>query len=231
MTIIVSTPTVTGQLSSLLSDLQQRGYASDTAAAQIILLNSSYRRVCAYRRWPWLESQTASIATVNGTSAYNLSTIADFLFLDAVRSEQGTNYYELEYKDPQTFRTLQHNYRDRSTPEYWTREGEQIKIWPTPDGIYTLTIDYIKRPTDLANDTDVPLIPVNYRDILIWGAIMELTFRERDTYTYQLAEQQYQGRLNEMMAEYGLSQRQTASEVGRSDYYASQRNYLIDGLL
>jgi len=218
MTIIVTTTAVDCQLSVLLAELQARGYASDTQPEQILLLNAVQRRVCGLRRWPFLETQ-ATINTVVGTSGYSVSALTDFNHPDAVRATRGTEIYEPEYLSPQEFRTRQHTYTDQGSPYYWTYHDDQIKIWPTPDAVYVLTVDYTQRAVDMTADDDQPSIPCAYRDILVWGAIMELTFRERDDDGYQMAAQHYQSRLNEMTNEYGVRQRQNVGEVPRSGYY------------
>lgn len=226
MTIIVTTTATDCQLSVLLAELQARGYASDTRPEQILMLNAVQRRVCGLRRWPFLEQQ-ATINTVVGTSGYNVSALTNYAHIDAVRIARGTTeFYEPEYMAPQEFRSRQHTYIERGEPSYWTYHDDQIKLWPTPEQIYIVTVDFTQRAVDMAADTDQPSVPCAYRDVLVWGAIMELTFRERDGDGYSIAAQHYAARLAEMINEYGVRQRQNAGEVTKSGYWDSHNRYL-----
>lgn len=45
-----------------------------------------------------------------------------------------------------------------------------LRIWPTPDAVYTLTVDGLITGTDLSADGDVPAFPEDYHDVLIFGA-------------------------------------------------------------
>lgn len=221
MTIIVPSSSVAGTVSTLRTAIQQRGYASDTATAQTELLNSVYRRLSGMRRWPWLETGTAGLVTIVGQSAYNLlSTVPDFLHVDAVRLEIGTEYYDLEYEREQDFRSLQHTDRTNGIPSLWTLRGRaDLNLHPRPDRVYTVTVDYLKDPPDLLSDSDQPLVPATYQDILVWGAIVELAYRERDWQGVQVADANYGQRLLDMMLEYGLTQRQTSTQVVQSGTY------------
>lgn len=205
-------------LAQLRTALQTRGYATDTATAQSELLNSVYRRIIGMRRWPWLEvANNTALSTVAGTVSVDIdAVVSDFLHLDAVRLTFGTDYLEPEYIRPQEYRELAHSYRDQGAPRYWTRIDDDLYFWPTPDKAYTINLDYTKDPPDLTADGDSPIFDDTYHDVLVWGAIAELTFRERDPDGYSMANAQYGQRLNDMMLEYGVRQRHNSSRVVRT---------------
>ena len=209
-------------LAQLRTKVQERGYGTDTATAQTACLNSVYRRVAGMRRWPWLEIyQATGPAVVAGTETYNLAgTLTDLLHVEGIRLEFGTDYYNLKYVPPQEFRDAAHVYRDQGAPIYWTKVGAaQVKFYPKPDKAYTMTVDYVKFPTALAADADVHIMPENYEDVLVWGALAEMCYRERDYAGRQIAMEEYRARLMDMMNEYGLRQRQNATEVVRSGHW------------
>ena len=66
---------------------------------------------------------------------------------------------------------------------------------PEPDQFYTLKIYYLAKPVKLVNDTDVPLIPAEYGEILVLGA---LTRAERRRGNYDFA-QIYENHKNELI--------------------------------
>lgn len=73
---------------------------------------------------------------------------------------------------------------------------QSLKFEPVPDGIYTINADYYVRPTDLAANADVSLIPEEYHDIIIGRAMIlyanfesapEIKDQGEEIYTEQLA--------------------------------------------
>src|SRR5690606_24478247 len=180
-------------------------------------LNSVYRRVIGMRRWPFLEVlRNQDIVCTVGQDAYSLGLISDLLHVDGVRAEYGSQKFELEYLSPQEFRDYQHAHTDNGVPEYWTKAGSRLYIWRRPDRPYVLSIDYVKRPPDLVSDEDQTVLDPVYLDVLVWGAIAELCFRQRDVEGYEMAKNEYGTRLIDMMNDYGVRQRQTSSQVVRS---------------
>lgn len=57
------------------------------------------------------------------------------------------------------------------TPTDWYEFGGNIKLYPTPDQVYTITLRYLKTPTELSADADVPQIPEEFQEILVLGAL------------------------------------------------------------
>lgn len=218
MPIVVTPVSSEGALEYLRSAIQARGYGTDTAPdVQNHVLNSVYRRVIGMRRWPFLEVDgSTALECVIGQRAYDLTDIPDLLHVDAVRAELGTEYIELKHKGQQDFRTLEHSWRDHGQPEFWTRIGNRLLIWRRPDAAYTLVVDYVKDPPDLASDEDQTALPAAYQDVLVWGAIAELCFRERDAEGFAMAKGEYGTRIIDMMNEYGVRQRQNSSHVKQS---------------
>lgn len=213
-------------LQDLRAAVQAHGYGTDTAAYQLQFINDAYREVHGMQRWPFLEAQDRTLATENGVNAYDLP-MANWRNLDAVRIERDDiqEYANLKYLDPQSFREYEHIDRDVTTPYYWTFYANQLHFYPYPDGVYTVVIDYIIEPPDLVNDTDTPLLPTPYHDILVWGAVEQLAFRERDWIGIQYAGQQKTTKLNKMVGEYQVRQRQTGSHVKKSGYWDTQLPY------
>lgn len=216
------------QLSDLVTSVQGKGYSfsnaiTDPANPIVIALNSAYRNILGNQRWPFLEKQNRAITMVVGTDTYAMSTIADLTQVDAIRIENdATNeFYDLENKEQQEFRDFQHIDRQVDKPLYWSMVANNFVFWPVPDLPYMVVVDYIYKPPDLAVATDVPVLPLVYHDVIVWGAVMELAFRERDWLGRNFAEGMYQQKYKQMEEEYLLRQRQTSSHVKSSGYWDS----------
>lgn len=162
-----------------------------------------------------------------GTAAYDVDAVmTDFLVINAVRIEFGTNYPEISYLPEQEFRDLQHEDRQRGVPLYWTLIDDDVNFWPTPDANYVITFDYTKDPPDLAADGDTPLLPATFHDILVWGAIKELAYRERNWSARAVALEEYNARMSDMMHAFGVKQRQTSTQV--KDWRDTSISYYSD---
>ena len=141
--------------------------------------------------------------------------------MDELRILSGTRYYLLYYEPPQQFKERSYVDRDVGTPQYWTYSQGAYRLWPRPDKTYTVDIDYVKDPADLSADGDTPLLPATYHDLLIWGAVRDITFRERDWNGNNVATKRFEDLLARMTAAHGIRQRQDSQYVRRSDFWST----------
>lgn len=212
-----------GQIQAAVVD---RGYSIDQVTPSIV--NAVYREVLSLARWPFLEKQSTSISTTAGVGGYPLNSIAsDWLLIDAVRIEQPAiqQYNNLTYSSPQEFRDNEHVDRGLGTPYLWTAINQNLRLYPIPDGVYQVDVDYIQQPPDLAASGDVPIIPLLYHDILVWGSVAQIAYRERDWIGQNVANTEKESRLKRMSEEYLLRQRQSDSHVKRSGYWDTEPVY------
>lgn len=216
-----------GQLKQQLQDL---GYGSDTAAQQLDFINATYREIHSRERWPFLEAIDQTQSTVAGTPAYT-PPMANWRNIDAIRLDQpaAQNYFSMDYMDPQSFFDAQHlDQNFTGMPEVWTMYASQVWFYPIPDAAYRVSYYYIAEPADLASDSDVPLIPVAFHDVLVAGALVRSAQRQRDYLTEEIWQSKYADSIRHLEEEYKLRQRQTSSEVKRSgawDSYSDYRRY------
>jgi hypothetical protein len=213
-------------LGQLRTDVQAHGYGVDTAAFQTAFINSTYRWVHGKLRWPFLEAQDTSLVTVAGTNSYTLP-MSNWRNLDAVRLQVVNiqQYVNLEYSMPQDFRDLENIDRDSSTPAMWTMYASLLHFYPVPDGVYNVVIDYIMEPPDLVADIDVPVLPLPYHDVLVWGCVEKMAYRERDWLGRQFAQTEKVALLQAMEEEYLMRQRQSGSHVKKSGAFETQLPY------
>ena len=48
-----------------------------------------------------------------------------------------------------------------------------MKLYPIPDGAYTIYVDGIRNGVDLIDDTDVPVFPEDFHDAIIYGVMAD----------------------------------------------------------
>jgi hypothetical protein len=203
----------------ILTKVQALGYGTDTEAAQIVGLDSVHKRVCNTRRWRFLLDQEDIGDTRAGTGTYALDTLDETRQVDAVRINNTTDKYLLEHEEFDMLRDREHIYRDTGIPQYWAVIGTDLHLWPIPDGVYEMTVDYVIQPAALTLTTDTISIPDSHADILVWLTLMNVTFRERDWDGHNFARQMYAELLAEMLAQFGITDRQTAKHVISSGFH------------
>lgn len=214
MTIIVPPDVTTVTLGELRDRMQAYGYGTDTAGAQNVQLNSVYRRVCGMRNWWFLEEVGNTDLTLEvNTDRVDTTDLGDFLSPIAVRLETPTDHFDLDFLRHQIFRVLAHRDRTPQRPEAWTRVNTDILFYPAAGAEYTVVLDYYKAAQQLQNDGDTIAIPDAYADVVVWGAIKEMCFRQRDSEGAALANEEYLALLAQMRHRDGLEQRQTPSQV------------------
>jgi hypothetical protein len=157
--------------------------------------------------------------TRSGTGVYVLDTLDKTRQVDAVRISNTTDRYLLEHEEIDMLRDKEHIYRDIGIPEYWSVIGTELHLWPIPDGVYEMMVDYITQPVKIDDTRDTISIPDAHSDILVWLTVMNITFRERDWEGHNFARQMYAELLAEMLAQYGISDRQTAKHVISSGFH------------
>jgi len=63
-------------------------------------------------------------------------------------------------------------------PEFFVRyEDGSVTLWPIPDAIYALKIWYKKAPDYMVADTDVPIYPADWHEIIVLLAASRAFFR------------------------------------------------------
>lgn len=49
--------------------------------------------------------------------------------------------------------------------------SQALRLFDTPDAVVEISIDYWQRPTVLQDNSDEPMIPVQYRDVIVYKAL------------------------------------------------------------
>lgn len=78
----------------------------------------------------------------------------------------------------------------------------QIGLYPIPTTAENIQLRYLKTPADLSSDSDTPVIPEKYHDILVYGALYMFGHPYIDDTRFESALQRYTDLLNEMKLSY-----------------------------
>lgn len=145
-------------LAALRAETKARGFDYVTDARIDNWINVEYRELCSRYMWPFLETAT----TIPGTG-----TITDVRFVQSVVHVAQARV--LQWIDR---RALLETVSDLSTtgaPSYWYFENDTLKTYPATTE--TLAVRYVKVPARLASGSDTPIVPEEFHDILVDGAV------------------------------------------------------------
>lgn len=155
--------------------LTQIGKSDSTTRNRVkISLNLGYLNFVSRELWPFREV-TDDISTVNGTQEYDL--VSNFSDLDnndiLSVTLQGAVSKKLKYWPFNQLRADQPDFDlvGASVPRRYYLKAGKIGFWPLPNDVYTVEVDYYKVPTEMSDDSDVPIIPVAYREGLVKYAL------------------------------------------------------------
>lgn len=176
-------------------------------------INNGYlnivRRVSYY-----VDEATSDYTTVSGTASTALP--ADFA---KVRSVRDTNR-DVEMTSI-GLRQIDQSLASTGAPEYYALDGANVHLWPTPDGAYPMEIRYWKIPATLVADSDVPTLPADYHNMLIYWANAECYRAEDDHTTAQPWQQLYDRGLAEFSADLKFNNEDMPSQV--SDMWTGEQ--------
>jgi hypothetical protein len=135
-------------------------------------LNFAMRRVA--RKVDYFTEETAqSFTTVAGTSSYSWP------------ADLGRLRYLLLPDDQTVLGVLRMRDLDGSAtatgkPSCYALSGSGVVLYPTPDAAYELTWRYYALPSLMTADADVPSIPQDYHEALVFYALQRCYEREDD---------------------------------------------------
>ena len=119
------------------------------------LINEALQTISVENAWPWLQVATT------------FPTVANTRFYTPPSNWQRTKALSIDGYDALTFLDLQEirNWPDSVTdvPMFYTIYQEQIYLAPTPSAVYTIRHDYIRQENKLLDDTDAPVMPVQFQ--------------------------------------------------------------------
>jgi hypothetical protein len=152
-------------------------------------VNQAYREITDAHPWPFLEE------TKEGTAPVTVSDLGHVLSVSNKTNESilgSADRRQIVGLDPKIDDTA-------SVPSLWYREGEtSVKVWPA-DTTSTFVIRYLKVPAELKEDSDEPVIPKAYQDLIVDGAVIR-AYKNRDNFeAAQFVRGEWEGGIRQMV--------------------------------
>lgn len=151
-------------------------------------LNEAYH---ALLRKPWatcLRDTTTTKVSVAGTQSYSITSCVRIN-----RIWETTNDLKLVQRSLAWLREQDPD-PVQATPVVWiptdlTKTSQSFLLWPTPDAVITYTLDITSPITELSGDSDVPLLPDDFHDLLIDLAELSELRKQDDPARWSLVSQ------------------------------------------
>jgi len=141
--------------------------------------------------WKWMRD-TITFQTVVGTSTYTPAVIfgpvnrfkswyKESMYITKDSKKHWTPFVEYDYYD------YKHINDSVNTPpsEYSIRPRDYAILLSKPDLIYPVQIDYKKNNQTLVNATDIPEMPVDYHNLIVYEAIARYAISVAIGHLYQ----------------------------------------------
>ena len=139
----------------------------------------------------------AETTTTTGTAFYNLP--SDLIELRNITYDRTSSSSALEYLSPESLSREYGGYTS-GMPRAYTNLGKDIKLAPTPDGAYTININYFKKLNTLSDANATNLILTEFPELYLFGACLEGAIYLNDTEQLQRFMGLYQQTLGEVKA-------------------------------
>lgn len=197
------------QLSDLRQEVQSRGFDYLPASRINTWLNWAYHDVCHRQAWPFLETTTSGVAPI---------TISDFGHALSVVDTTGNG--PLSWEDVRTLREQDPTLTGTGSPMVWYMDGSALTVYPAST-TNTISVRYLKVPTDLSADSDTPLIPSRFHYILVEGALVKAYKDDDETASAQDAATEFEAGIMKMTNELLVPNFDTPASFSPSFYSTS----------
>lgn len=173
-----------GLLARIKTRLGDQSYNEATATQ---FLNDSYYEILGEAHYKFLEKVYVASAQKPGV----LPLPRNFQTAITITAKLGKNVWPVEYMDYADFLKLP---KDAGTKDYrYTIFGDKL-LFTVPDiehqlndegeeQFYEITVYYLAKPTPLAKETDVPLIPYEFGEALVLATLARAEYL-RDNFDY-----------------------------------------------
>lgn len=140
-------------------------------------INRHYKRLASLPGLQHLRDTTTTFASVAGTAQYQIASVAKI-----TRIFDTTNRRLLQPMSMAQYRALSPDAaNEQGTPTHWIWESMSgsstpafdLYLYQTPSAIVTYTADITSVLTLLSADADVPILPLDFHDLLFLGALVD----------------------------------------------------------
>ncbi len=158
---------------------------------------------------------TLEIAAINTNSVatytirklyYSTTTAVDRI----IQVFQDVLPYQLQETTPEYFQSFNPGFLSSGPPRIYCMAGvdstgaPQFRLWPNPDAVINLRIDYFTVATDLAADADVSVIPAKWHTTVLLEGAKAQAFSFLDDNRYANAVTLFKDMIEEMKQEYEI---------------------------
>jgi hypothetical protein len=188
MPIIIETSGAGATFGELLDEVFERGFDDlrDSGVQEARVrrwVNQAYREVIDAAPWPFLET------TIEGTAPLEVSDLGHVKQVAIAATDTAIPFIsraQVAQWDPAS--------DDTGSAEKWFLEGEgTINTYPL-DTTSTLRVRYVKVPADLATSEDRSVVPAQYAEAIVAGAVNRC-LRNRNNYEAAAEERQEMDRI------------------------------------
>ena len=113
--------------------------------------------------------QRSTLSTVAGTNYYSLP--SDFREMRSIRLDTDPKT-TLEFASPEEI-DAKYAGSETSKPLLWTIEGDELRLAPTPDTVYTVAITYHQELPGLSDSQTTNWLLTNHPDAYLYGVLTE----------------------------------------------------------
>jgi len=160
-----------------LTGIQSTDLLSD--ADLNVFINEAYQDICRSHDWPFLRND-ATLNISPGVASYTLPAgVEENSILSAVILTNDANRRQLQPRAQASVDRSPGTVSQARPNEYSCWRGS-IQLHPTPNIAEVVTLRYFSSPTDMANDSDVPVFGTNYHTAIAYGAAVKVLIREGD---------------------------------------------------
>jgi hypothetical protein len=149
-----------------------------TKARFLAAINRHYKRIASFPGLQHLRDTTTTFPSVAGQAAYQIASVAKIK-----RIWDTTNQRRLLPMSMDQYRRIspQAITDNQGTPLFWvwgsgsgtSTPKFDLYLYQTPSSVITYTCDITSVLTLLANDNDVPILPLDFHDLLFLGALVD----------------------------------------------------------
>lgn len=137
----------------------------------------------------------ATTTTTSGTAFYDLP--SDLIELRNITYDTSSSSYALTYLSPESS-SREYGSTGNGFPRAYTNLGKNIKLAPTPDGAYTININYFQKLNSLSDSVTSNDVLTEFPDLYLFGSCMEGAIYLNDTEQTQRFASIFQATLDEV---------------------------------
>lgn len=189
-------------------------------------LNEAQMDIMTRRRWSWAGA-TQTITTSANTQNYTTLTDTAVIYWGRLKPTV-SSIPEPRYIDNMTLaddwtRHAQ-DATDTGMPQAYTIWGSPTTTWtltffPIPDNVYTYTLYYYRGIVDLSGDSDISIIPSQWRMVLVKGALVAAAERDRDQQAIARRTADYENMIRRMEGADPLTDRESERKARMPRHY------------